>query len=601
MTQLRGLPPDLEMHYVDNIEEAFQMKRWLSERGRDVLGLDTESTGLNPYAPGAALRLIQIGDHRTGWAIPWERWGGVAMEVLNEWEGDFAVHNLSFDAKWLNIHAKWEIPWHKMHDTMIMYNMLYPGDPASLKHITDKHIDPRASIGAKLLDGAMKEHGWGWDTIPLDYEAYWTYSALDPILAAHIWSYLRADKRYPKSYDLEMSVLRIATEMEHRGVYVDVDYCHEQSDKLEEYVETSKKWALEEYNVKLGSTQSVARFFENDLGAQIVKRTPGGAPSVDKETLGKFILSDNKSVSEFAKFLEKVRTADKVRGSYLSNFIKDQTDGILHPNIKTLRAKTGRMSITDPALQTLGKSGAHNVVRSAITGRPGQVLISSDLDQVEFRIMAHLCQDKDLIETFHEADRTGGDAFTTIGAQVYSEPDFQKSDPRRGLIKSTVYGKLFGSGVKKMAETAGVPFETMQQVSDELNAAYPGINKFQKKTEKMAENRLAADGYPYIETMVTGRRIPVEEDKLYTGVNYTIQSSAAEVFKSNLVKIDAAGLSEYLVVPVHDEVLLSAPEEDAEEVKMAVRECMTTREGWAVPLTADVEGPFVRWGDKYKK
>lgn len=602
MTAVSGLPENMEMHLVDNIDEAFALKRWLGERGHDgLLGLDTESSGLNPYASDAQLRMVQIGDRVTGWAIPWERWGGVAMEVLNSWEGDFAAHNLVFDAKWLNIHAKWKIPWHKMHDTMIMYNMLYPGDPAGLKHVTDKHIDPRASLGQVLLDNAFKKEGWGWATVPLDFEPYWTYSALDPILAAHIFDFLRADLKFPKSYDLEMSVLRICAAMEHNGIPVDVDFCEEQSVKLDEYVEKAKKWALEDHGVKIGSTQSLAKFFENDLGAHIVKRTPGGAPSVDKETLALFANSDNKAVAEFANFIVEVRTADKIRSSYLDNFIKDQTDGLLHPGIKTMRAKTGRMSIVNPALQTLGKSGAHNVVRSAITARPGEVLASADLDQVEFRVFAHLSQDKNLIETFHEADRIGGDAFTTIGAKVYDEPNFVKADPRRNLIKSLIYGKLYGAGVAKMAQTAGVSFDKMQTASDDLNGAYPGMKSYSKEVEQMISNRLHGEGYPYIETVLTGRRIPVEADRMYAGLNYTIQGSAAEVFKMNLVKIDAAGLGDNLVVPVHDEIVFSAPPEDVEDVKQTIKECMTSRDGWAVPLTSDCEGPFLRWGDKYKK
>lgn len=602
MTGLRGLPDNLEMHLVDNIEEAFALKRWLGERRPiSLLGLDTESSGLNPYADDAELRMVQIGDKLTGWAIPWQRWGGVALEVLNDWEGDFAAHNLAFDAKWLSIHAGWDIPWHKMHDTLIMYNMLYPGDPAGLKHVTDKHIDPRASVGQQLLDNAFDKNGWTWANIPLDFEAYWTYSALDPILAAHIFDFLRADLKFPQSYDLEMSVLRICNDMEHNGIPVDVDFCREQSVKLDEYVEKAKKWALDDFGVKIGSPASLAQFFEKDLNEPIVKRTPKGAPSVDKETLALLANSDNKSVAEFAKFVVEVRTADKIRSSYLDNFIKDQTNGLLHPGIKTMRAKTGRMSIVNPALQTLGKSGAHNVVRSAITARPGEVLASADLDQVEFRVFAHLSRDEALINTFLEADISGGDAFTTIGANVYDEPNFQKSDPRRSLIKSLIYGKLYGAGVAKMAETAGVPVSKMQQASDDLNSAYPGMKTYSKEVEQMINNRLHVEGVPYIETVLTGRKIPVEKDRIYSGLNYTIQGSAAEVFKMNLVKIDAAGLGQNLVVPVHDEIVFSGPPEDIEDIKQTIRECMTSRDGWAGPLTSDCEGPFLRWGDKYKK
>ncbi len=83
-------------------------------------------------------------------------------------------------------------------------------------------------------------------------------------------------------------------------------------------------------------------------------------------------------------------------------------------------------------------------------------------------------------------------------------------------------------------------------------------------------------------------------------VNYLIQGGAAEVFKANLIKLDRADLTDYLIVPVHDEIVLNAPRESAEEIKQLVRECMTTRDGWAVPLTADVDGPLNNWGEKYR-
>src|SRR5690606_25340879 len=335
-----------------------EMKRWLGER-REILGLDTETGGLhekdplNPYSPTAKLRMVQIGDHRAGWAVPWEQWGGVVLECLNAYDGHIAVHNLSFDAAWMELHAGWKIPWDRMHDTMIHYNMLYPGDPAALKVVTDKHIDPAVSIGQRQLDMVMKENGWDWRTIPVDNPEYAMYSALDPVIAAHIWSFLRADQKYPKAFDLEMSALRICTEMEMRGIPVDIEYSRKKRDEIEVYVENVKKWAKENLGISISSNQQLAHYFENVLGAEITKRTASGAPSVDKDTLNQFMQSDDHRVAQLAKVVLDVRNQDKVRGSYFENFINFNTDGLLHPSIKTMQAKTGRMSITNPALQTL--------------------------------------------------------------------------------------------------------------------------------------------------------------------------------------------------------------------------------------------------------
>jgi DNA polymerase-1 len=125
------------------------------------------------------------------------------------------------------------------------------------------------------------------------------------------------------------------------------------------------------------------------------------------------------------------------------------------------------------------------------------------------------------------------------------------------------------------------------------------MSKFQKQVEDVGMRRLRAEKQGYVNTW-TGRRLPCDEDRVYTLVNYLIQGGAAEVFKANLIKLDRADLTDYLIVPVHDEIVLNAPRNQAEEIKQLVRECMTTSDGWAVPLTADVDGPLNNWGEKYK-
>jgi DNA polymerase-1 len=117
--------------------------------------------------------------------------------------------------------------------------------------------------------------------------------------------------------------------------------------------------------------------------------------------------------------------------------------------------------------------------------------------------------------------------------------------------------------------------------------------------EDAGMRRLKTEGAGYVKTK-TGRRLPCDDDRVYSLTNYLIQASAAEIFKQNLIKLDQADLTEYLIVPVHDEIVLNAPREEAEEIAKVVQECMTTREGWAVPLTAGVDGPFENWGQKYE-
>jgi DNA polymerase-1 len=209
-----------------------------------------------------------------------------------------------------------------------------------------------------------------------------------------------------------------------------------------------------------------------------------------------------------------------------------------------------------------------------------------------------MSQDENLISLFNLADATGSDPFTEIGREIYQDPTMQRSDKRRNLIKGVIYGRLYGAGVDKQAITAGVAKSQMQAVSDAFDVRFPGMAMFQKKIDDLGQRRLRSEGQGYVQTW-TGRRIPCDDDRTYTLVNYLIQGGAAEVFKSNLIKLDQADLTELLIVPVHDEIVLNAPRKDAEEIMQTVKQCMTTTEGWAVPLTSGIDGPLETWGDKY--
>ena len=397
-------------------------------------------------------------------------------------------------------------------------------------------------------------------------------------------------------YEIEMQTRKIATRMEINGARVDLDYSQKKLDELTQYTETVKKWAKDTYNTSITSNLQLARTFE-DLGGIINERTRTGAPSMTKEQLELLYINGNNEVKMLADAALKQRKADKLASSYFSNFLKDNIDGLVHPSIGTLTARTGRMSITEPALQTL-PSGDSTVRRAFIPRNEDNVIISSDLDQVEFRLTAAFSQDEKLIQLFHDADATGGDVFTSIMRQVYQDDTLQKSDPRRKLIKGVVYGKLYGAGVDKMALTAGVQTHVMKDVVDAFDSNYPGVKGLQRGIEDAGMRRLREEGQGYVQTR-TGRRLPCDSDRVYSLTNYLIQATAAEVFKQNLIKLDQADLTDYLIVPVHDEIVLEAPREEAQEVMRVVQQCMTTTDGWTVPLTAGVDGPFDNWGAKY--
>lgn len=602
---------DVKLHLVDSVEKAGEFLTWLSERRpHEAIAIDTETGEIPPHgirdhalSPWhGQLRLVQVGDGQQGWAIPWKEWSGVFYEAMDKFDGPIVCHNIAFEARWFDIQSRWKMPWERAHDTMIMAHIIDPLGSGALKRLTSLYVDGRAAALQETLDIELAKNGWTWGTVPINFQPFWAYGALDTVLTMRLWDqfYEKCGPNgpYHRAYELEMAARKIVTRMEINGARIDLDYSQRKYDELSSYAESVKNWAKQQYQgVSITSNIQLVRLFES-LGAEITSFTPSGQKSADKDQLKFLSINGSDEVRALADVVLKQRKADKLANTYFRNFLDDNVNGFVHPSVKTLGARTSRMSIQNPALQTLPK-GDDTVRTAFIPKDEDHVIVTSDLDQVEFRMFASLSKDPNLITLFNRADATGSDPFTEIGREIYQDPNMQKSDKRRNLIKGTVYGRLYGAGVAKQALTAGVPENQMRQVSDAFDQRFPGMSFFQKQIEDAGMRRLKDEGQGYVYTW-TGRRLPCDEDRVYTLVNYLIQGGAAEVFKSNLVKLDAADLTEYLIVPVHDEIVLNAPRKDAEEIKQIVRECMTTRDGWDVPLTADVDGPLENWGEKYK-
>ena len=595
------LPHDLELKLVTSTEDVFECKRWLSSShgGSNVLGFDTETSGLDPWAPGARLRMVQIGDRNMGWAIPWEQWGGLAIECLSNWEGRFVAHNLGFDARWMEVHANFRMPWHRCDDTFIQARIIEPDQPADLKRISDNYIDPRASDGQKALKQDFKTYNWDWDTVPIDWTNYWFYAALDPVLAWHIHDHYKIEERYPEVYEMEMAMARIASDMQVKGMRVDLDYSRAKYNQLSDMVEQTKKRIQQEHGILISSNDQLASYFMK-VDAPFEVFTAKGAPSVNKEQLGKFMLHPNKDVSEMAKLVVKTRGAAKVADAYFSNFDKFSINGIVRPTIKTLGARTGRMSVVDPALQTIPRGDA--LVRDAfIPFDEGDQLLSCDYSQVEMRLLAHFSGDEKLRAAFREADATGGDFFVSLGRDIYMDPDFTKQDSRRGLVKGTMYGAAYGSGIQKMADTAGVTYDQMKEVSEGVFRTYPGIRNFMQEIERVGKYREEHEGQGYVLTQM-GRRLPADTNKVYALTNYILQGTAAELMKKSIIKLDACGFLPYMKMPIHDEMIFSLPENIIKEASKEIEEVMSYVNGeFSVDLPAEPEAGMSRWGDKYRK
>lgn len=580
-----------------------EFKRWLGERHENnVVAVDTETTGLNPRDKGAAIRLIQFGDTKVGWSVPWLDWRGLALEALTAFDGTIATHNGAFEMKWIHEHSPYRLPRARTVDTMIGAHIINPLGSGALKTLSVKYVDDKAGAGQNTLHEAFAEHGWDWATVPVNYEPYWSYAALDTVLTAQLWDkfkpQLTGSGPYKDVFDLEMAVRFVVSAMEQRGARVDLDYSQDMYEKLSADANVAAEWAKSVFGINIASNAQLGDTLVKN-GGELFDFTPTGQPKVDKYTLK--VLSDPendypKSVQLLAGQALRVRRNRKFASTYFQNFVTKNVDGYIHADIRTLGARTGRMSVGQPALQQLPKNGS--LVRNAFIPRDGNVLVTTDYSQIEMRLMAEASEDPGLQAAFHNADATGGDFFVEMGKIVYGEPDFIKADKRRGLLKNTFYGKAYGAGPAKMAESAGVPVARMETVVNTVDERFPGLRSFMSKIESKGVERERKEGEAYVITPV-GRRLPADKGKVYALTNYYLQSWAADVLKKALVRLDAAGYDEFMILPVHDEIVMDIPAAYAEQALRDVPKIMQELDH-AIPLTAESEGPLARWGEKYE-
>lgn len=575
---------DVSLHLVESIDDAMALKRWLGERRDGIVAIDTESGGLSPWKTD--LRMVQFGDKKTGWAVPWERWGGVALEILRSYDGQWAAHNGVHDYKFLSVCAGYDVPWERLHDTLTLARIDDPARANGLKPLGSSLVDRRAVAGQKALDEGMAAHKWTWATVPIDFPPYWIYSALDPVITAHLYDHLapRVMSTAPEAYDLERAANRICTKMMMKGLQLDVPYIERAISTYEETSGKIREWLTKAHQITSPvSAGQIRRAFER-LGQECLFWTATGQPQFTKATLGFYMTEgQNEAVKQLAKYLLAVRKADKFPRDYLHKFLNMRDAGdILRMSINVMGAITSRMSVSEPPLQQLSRD--EETIRGSVVPRSGMVLLSCDLDQIELRMIADASGDEGLIKAIHEADATGTNVFLVIGREMYGE-QITKKDARYTQLKAFVYARAYGAGPDKLAETAGIPADTVRHIEELFNKNFPGMRKLADSLLHDAMSMKRRGERPGVR-LKSGRFIPLKPGQEYAGLNYATQGPAAEYMKRALVHIDAAGLGDSLLLPIHDEALLEVAAGDAEEALKIVESCMTDRENYAVPLTA---------------
>ncbi len=579
---------DVKLSLVDSIDDVLKLHEWMGERrAHHALAFDTETTGL--IVGKDRVRMAQVGDATRGWAIPYDTWSGLFAAIVARWDGDWIAHNAKFDVGHLD-HMGIHMPRSRVKDTRIMSHCLWPHYSTALKNVADRLVDGASSS----LQFNLKDTGFDWATVPIEYEPYWSYAALDPVLTWQVydvaWPQVQAD--CPVAFELENEVSWIIERMERYGAHVDVELASVRKAQFDKYVTETTQWVEATYGIKPGSNAAVVRILQ-EAGFTFDKATQSGAVALDKEVLSG--IDHPLAVAVLDR-----RRLQKLSSTYLKHFLEERDENdCIHPNINVLGARTSRMSMDGPNLQNLPRKSevnpAADAIRETICTRYGfdGTMLMCDFDQVEMRLLASMAREQSMIEAF----KGDTDFFVALARMVYEDDTIVKSDARRQVVKNAGYATIYGAGVEKFSKTAGITLEQGGAVRRRWNELFPGVVRFQNEVQRLALQRRDTEGISYVRCPVTRRRQVADPGKEYALVNFLIQGAAAAVLKRKIIELDSAGLGEWMVVPVHDEIILDIPREYAADAVATLRDVMNDDTMFDVPLTASVSHG-ASWGSK---
>lgn len=581
-------------------------------KNRRILACDSEATGLDMYSPTFRLRLVQFGNQHESYVIPVERGGQFVGDVVGalKFTDKLVFQNGGFDLQVFNqtLGVPMESLWPKVTDTKILAHLVDPrgqedgGVGHGLEGLTGRYIDPEVAKNVKgLMTKLAKEYKTTkskiWSAIDLDHPEYNLYAGMDTILAARLynrlWPEVPAANKSTEAFDgmtlvqFEHKVAEICSYMERTGFLLDVEYAENLSKRLHIDEERWEAVALD-FGVKnVNSADQVADGLEA-MGVRIEGRTPSGKRQVDKKLLAELIKAEN----PLAKAVVEAKKARKWRTTWVDGFLanRDSNDRC-HANINSLKARTGRMSITGIPAQTL-PSGEW-MIRRCFVADPGHFIGSIDYNAQELRVLAALSGDATMIEAFgYPVDDPRSDLHLITARAAFGE-HITKDHKERKYAKTVNFGRVYGGGVNTVMEQTGLDRETAKRVVDGFDNAYPGVKIYSNKLMRLAQSQ------GYIVTPI-GRRVPVDPDRAYAALNYMVQGTSRDVTCRGLVKLHKDGFTPYLRLPVHDEVVASLPMDKA---KWGADQIGIRMNEWMGPVNVNTDPavPGKSWGHEYMR
>jgi len=394
--------------------------------------------------------------------------------------------------------------------------------------------------------------------------------------------------------NIDMPTVTVLADMQWNGMYADEEELNNFGNQLKEQLEIKTKkiyeMAGEEFNIN--STKQLGEILFEKMKLPVVKKTKSGY-STDVDVLEK-LKSEDPIVTEILDY----RQLMKLNSTYvegLKQYINPKTKRIHSFFHQTITA-TGRISSTEPNLQNiptrfeLGKQ-----VRKIFKPEKGKIYIDADYSQIELRVLAHMSEDTHMVQAFKENQ----DIHKQAASKVFKTPIEEVTKEQRSNAKAVNFGIVYGISDFGLGEQLGISRKKAKQYIEEYLAEYEGIKNFMDNITETAKET------GFVETLFNRRRyIPELKSNNYmvrqfgarAAMNTPIQGTAADIMKIAMINVykqlTNKGLKAKIVLQVHDEMMIEAPIEEAEQIKEIIKNEMENAINLKVPLIADVSEAY---------
>lgn len=389
--------------------------------------------------------------------------------------------------------------------------------------------------------------------------------------------------------DIEMPLIEVLASMEDTGVKIDRHGVEEFGEFLSVMTSDAKKKIYNRagHLFNISSPKQLAVVLFEEMGLPPVKKTKTGySTNAD-------VLEELRNYDPIIDNIINYRQYTKLNSTYVEGLMdKIGEDGRIHTLFKQTETRTGRISSTEPNMQNIPvrtELGKH--MRKFFVADEGKVLIDADYSQIELRVMAHLCGDKNMMDAF----KLGEDIHTSTASQVFDVPPIMVSSEMRSTAKAVNFGIIYGIGAFSLAKDINTTREQAEQYINSYLSRYPKVKKFMDST---VENAMKTG----MVTTLFGRkrRIPeiMSSNKVQLSagkriaMNTPVQGTAADLIKIAMInvynRLKNENLNAKLILQVHDELIIESDISCADTVSEILREEMQNVYEMKVPLAVEV-------------